>query len=152
MGYRKIVVLGAVLVAFMLSLLNPSGAQAVQPGSQAVHVTSASWSPAYVSFACGYGYNVPVGGLYGENMPNPNCGGTGASSEPSHVWVGPGWCVTRWIGTSGAREYFAGGGSGGWHQLWSANQTSSYTNHIETWYGSWCPTSGATYETGWDFS
>lgn len=152
MRYRKIVVLAGVLLAVVLGLLNPTGAQAVQPGSQAVHVTSASWSGAYVSFACGLATTVPVGGLYGENMPSPNCNGTGASSEPHSVYVGPGWCVTRWIGTSGAREYFTGGGSGGWHQLWSNKQTSSYTNHIETWYGSWCPTSGSPTESGWDFS
>lgn len=151
--YRRIIaLLLGLAAAAAVALIGPAGeAQAAQTGLQRVTVQSDSWSGAYIKFACGNSYTVPVGATWGEGQANPKCGSYTYQAEPSHVYVGPGWCVTRWLNASGQREYFAGGGSGGWFQLWTGNQPADYVNHLQTWYGSWCPTSGGAYRSGYAF-
>lgn len=139
-----------VVMALALGLATP--ASAAQQGLQRIHVESDSWSGVYTRFACGNSYTVPVGATWGEGQAYPQCGSVGSASEPHSAYVGPGWCVTLWrTGDNGRdigyRWYLEGGGSGGWFQLWDDNfdelTPNGYTEHVESWYGSWCPTYGS---------
>jgi hypothetical protein len=148
--YRKIAAALAVLcTAAALALAAPGTASAAQTGSQTITVQSTSWSSLYVQFACGASYNVPVGQTWGEGYANPT-GCTGSGDEPAYVYVGAGWCVTRWVIQDGFRHgnvYYEGGGTGGWMRAWDISRSGSYEEHVESWYGSWCPTTGAAYQT-----
>lgn len=142
------------LAGFALAItmvIGASPAQAAQSGLQSTCTQADSWSSTYVQFNGGSA-SVPVGQCWGEGRADPKFGTTTTAAEPANVYVGPGWCVTRWINASSSREYFAGGGGGGWFQLWSSRQSGDYTNHLQAWYGSWCPTSGGSYRSGYAFS
>ena len=153
--YRRILVALSTLATMLgLALINPSSASATQTGLQQVHVTAASWSNIAVNFPnnCGT-YTVPKGQTWGEGVSNPRCGGISGNAEPGHVWVGPGWCVSRWLNnTTSQKQIFVGGSNGGWFQLW-VNQPyyglTSYTNKIESWHGANCPASGTPHFYGW---
>lgn len=152
--YRRVAsVLLALGIALGLALVTPPSAQAAQNGFQTVRVTPASWSPIHVSFACGAGYSVPVGALWGEGQANPKCGRYQHEAEPHSVWVGPGWCVSRWINNSTVnKQVFVGGSNGGWFRIWSTIPAGpNYTNKIESWHGAGCPTSGGPSSYGFQW-
>lgn len=144
-------VLGVMLLGF-----TPS-AQAAQNGQQTVQVTSASWSAVSVLFACGNSFVVPVGAVWGENYPMPRCGNYVYEAEPHSVWVGPGWCVSRWItdttGYAYGKQVLSGGGAGKMWRIWwqGVGSQDDYRNHIESWYGGDCPTRGAGIQWGYNY-
>lgn len=145
------------LLALGLALVNPSSASAAQGGLQQINVKTTSWSAVWTDFNCGQ-YNVPVGQTWGEGWGNPLCGGVSTGDrEPKLIWIGAGWCVTRNVvyhdsGQVTADGYAWGGGSGAWAQIWSSvaqvNSPGGYTSSVASWYGGWCPTSGASAHDG----
>lgn len=143
---KRIIVSALVMLSLCLGVALATPAAAAQTGTQTVHVESDSWSGINVGFACGYSYAVPIGATWGELQSNPKCGKYTYDAEPSSVYVGPGWCVTRWVANASGWTYpsqvLAGGSTGFRFKLWWSAQDQGYTNHIESWYGGDCPSGG----------
>lgn len=150
---RKItVVLVALAMVVGVVLLGTGTANATQSGLQQVMNTSDSASGFTVRFnACDWGVN--PGQFAGEGRPIPQCGSKAGDAEPVYVWLGPGWCATRWIydyygpGQRYPNQNLAAGGSGHWFQLWQSWITggADYTNFVKAWRGGACPTSGGAW-------
>lgn len=148
MKYMKMLLIYlAVAVAAAVAMTMATPANAAQNGLQQIHIEADSWSSVYTNFACGLSYNVPAGATWGEGQANPRCGSYTYQAEPNTIYVGPGWCVTFWYNDAspdaGYRPtYVMGAGTGTWFRVWIPGYSSSITYHAESWYGSWCPTSG----------
>lgn len=96
-----------------------------------VWVTCDSWSGIYMhGSAMGYQTIQPCGTVQ-----------PGTTSALS-IYIGPGWCITYfWDPASGARGYAGGGSTGGWFSFTGGSNVR--TLWTESWYGSWCPTTGS---------
>lgn len=154
---KRVILIALTAVALCLGIALAPAASAAQPGFQTVHITSQSWSPVNVLFACGYSYDVPVGAVWGEGRSYPKCGSYTYQAEPHSVWVGPGWCVSRWItdttGYNYGKQVLSGGGAGKLWTIWwqGVGSQNDYQNHIESWYGGDCPTRGSGIQWGYNY-
>jgi hypothetical protein len=164
---KKILV--AIATALLVILGFPGVASATQPGEQEITNDASSASGFLVQYNCdrgGEGLN--PGESAGEMgwLVKPYCGNrlSQGQEEPVYVYIGPGWCGSRWVrafdpNTSHWITYnqqlLVGGSSGHWFQVWQSWLHDDYNTFVRTFYngtdpitGWGCSHTGPAYTTG----